>query len=237
VGLRQAGQHFRQGQRGALACVEKRGLAPRRQRVDALFQWETASGLIIIEDDYDGEFRYDRQPLGAVQALAPEHIVYAGTASKSLVPGLRLAWLVLPARLVDEVVAYKAAMGALSSSIEQLTLAEFIISGALDRQVRHMRLVYRRRRDYLVATLGREAPHIRITGIAAGLHALVTRPDHQDEEETVKRALEHGLVVEGLGTYSRGNQRHAPALVIGYARPPDHAFTSAIARLCAVLRR
>jgi GntR family transcriptional regulator/MocR family aminotransferase len=209
-------------------------LGPARRRKAA--HWATETGSLIIEDDYDGEFRYDRQPLDAVQALAPEHIVYAGTASKSLVPGLRLAWLVLPARLVDEVVGLKAETGALSSSIEQLTLAQFIISGALDRHVRHMRFAYRRRRDHLVATLGRESPHVRVTGIAAGLHALVTLPDRQDEAETVKRALDHGLMVEGLAVYSRGQQQHPPALVIGYARPPEHAFNSAIARLCAALR-
>ena len=80
----------------------------------------------MIEDDYDGEFRYDRQPVGAMQALAPEHVVYAGTASKSLAPGLRLGWLVLPAHLVDDVVAAKALADRHTSALDQLTLAEFI---------------------------------------------------------------------------------------------------------------
>src|SRR5262249_60872458 len=105
-----------------------------------------SAGAVIVEDDYDGELRYDRPAVGALQALAPEQVVYAGTASKSLAPGLRLGWLVLPADLVDEVVAVKSAAGRLSSSLDQLTLAEFLASGAYDRQGRRVRLAYRRPR-------------------------------------------------------------------------------------------
>ena len=96
-------------------------LAPRRRR--DFIEWATASGGLVIEDDYDGEFRYDRQPVGAMQALAPDHVVYAGTASKSLAPGLRLGWLAVPAPLLDEVVAAKEAAGAHASGLDQLTLA------------------------------------------------------------------------------------------------------------------
>jgi len=120
-------------------------LAPARRRQAA--DWASSAGAVIVEDDYDGELRYDRPAVGALQALAPEHVVYAGTASKSLAPGLRLGWLVLPAHLVDDVVAVKSAAGRLSSSLDQLTLAEFLTSGAYDRQVRRVRLAYRRRRS------------------------------------------------------------------------------------------
>ncbi len=205
--------------------------ARRRQAAD----WAAATGGLIIEDDYDGELRYDRQAVGALQALAPERVVYAGTASKSLAPGLRLGWLVLPAHLVDQVAEAKGAMGRLSSSLDQLTLAEFIDSGAYDRQIRRARLAYRRRRDRLVAALRREAPQVRVTGIAAGLHAVLRLPPGQREEDLVARAARHGLAVEGLGTYSMGDHREGPALVVGYATPPPHAYTTAVARLCAVL--
>jgi len=210
------------------------GVTLRPQRRRAVVAWANESAGLLIEDDYDGEFRYDRQPVGAMQALAPEHVVYAGTASKSLMPGLRLGWLVLPAHLLDEVVAAKESGGGLTSSLDQLTLAEFISSGAYDRQIRHARLAYRRRRDRLASALRRQAPHVRVTGIAAGLHAVVELSGTGTEDEVVARASRRGLAVEGLGSYG-ATGRHRPALVVGYGRPPEHAFTTALARLCATL--
>src|ERR1700761_7181098 len=103
-----------------------------------------------------------------LQALAPEHVVYVGTTSKTLAPGLRLGWLLLPARLADAVTDAKAQAKGHTSSLEQLTLAEFITSGAYDRHVRRTRLSYRHRRDRLIAALARHAPDVRLTGIAAG---------------------------------------------------------------------
>jgi GntR family transcriptional regulator/MocR family aminotransferase len=189
------------------------------------------SGALVIEDDYDGEFRYDRSAVGAMQALASEQVVYAGTASKSLVPGIRLAWLVLPAGLVDDVVEAKRASGRLPSALDALTLAEFIASGGYDRQVRRARLDYRRRRDQLVEVIGRAAPDVRITGIAAGLHALLELPPGTDEDAVVRRAGERGLAVEGLRTYTAPGHRRGPALVVGYATPPPHLFPAALTEL------
>jgi GntR family transcriptional regulator/MocR family aminotransferase len=209
-------------------------LSPRR-RSDAA-RWAARTGGLIIEDDYDGEFRYDRQPVGALQALAPEHVVYAGTASKTLAPGLRLGWLVLPSRLIDAVAGAKARADVQASSLEQLTLAEFITSGAYDRHVRRARLNYRRRRDRLIAALARHAPDVRLTGIAAGLHAVVELPRGASENHVVARAAARGVAVEGLGDYALGRHARGPALVIGYATPPDHAYTTALARLTAALR-
>jgi GntR family transcriptional regulator / MocR family aminotransferase len=206
-----------------------------RRRVIAV-EWALASGGLIIEDDYDGEFRYDRHPLGSLQALAPQRVVYAGTASKTLAPGIRLGWLVLPTDLIERVVAAKALADRNSSAIDQLALAQFIGSGAYDRHIRRSRVIYRRRRDRLVAALRRHAPRVRISGIAAGLHALVELPGGVREEEVVAHAAERGLYLQGLGDYARGAHTHAPALVVGYAKPPEHAFTAAVARLAAVLR-
>ena len=208
-------------------------LRPPQRR--AVAEWAIDTAGVVIEDDYDGEFRYDRQPVGAMQALAPEHVVYAGTASKSLAPGLRLGWLVLPAHLVDAVVAAKESAGELNSALDQLTLAEFITSGAYDRQIRHSRLAYRRRRDQLATVLRRQAPQVRVTGIAAGLHALIELTESDREDDIVARAAEHGLAVDGLERYGAPGAHHGPALVVGYGRPPEHAFTTALARLCAVL--
>jgi GntR family transcriptional regulator/MocR family aminotransferase len=207
-------------------------LAPRRRR--DFIEWATAGGL-VIEDDYDGEFRYDRQPVGAMQALAPGHVVYAGTASKSLAPGLRLGWLAVPAPLLDEVVAAKEAAGAHASGLDQLTMAGLLASGGYDRQIRHARLAYRRRRDRLAAAVLRHAPGVEVTGIAAGLHAVLRLPAGQSEAGVVADAAGRGLAIEGLAGYRTGGTSHGPALVVGYGRPPEHAFTTALARLGAVL--
>jgi GntR family transcriptional regulator / MocR family aminotransferase len=203
-------------------------LHPGRRRQAA--RW----GGVVIEDDYDGEFRYDRQPVGALQALAPDRVVYAGTASKSLAPSLRLGWLVVPPRLLDAVTAQLAAG---PSALDQLTLAEFIASGGYDRQVRRARLAYRRRRDRLVAALGRQGRHV--TGIAAGLHAVLELPGTDSERLVIDRAAGHGLALGGLESYRAkgadpaGDDR--AGLVIGYGRPPEHAYTTALARLCAIV--
>ncbi len=209
-------------------------LSPRR-RADAA-RWAIDSAGLIIEDDYDGEFRYDRQPVGALQAMASEHVIYAGTASKTLAPGLRLGWLVLPSRLVGAVADAKARTDAQTSGFEQLTLAEFITSGAYDRHVRRARLAYRRRRDRLIAALARHAPGVRVTGIAAGLHAVAELPPGQPEDQVVARAAARGVAIQGLGEYALRGHTRGPALVIGYATPPDHAYTTALARLTAAIQ-
>lgn len=209
-------------------------LSPERRRQVA--DWAVQTGGLVIEDDYDGEFRFDRQAVGALQPLAPEHVVYAGTASKSLAPGLRLAWLALPSGMLDAVVAAKNAAGRLSSSLDQLALAELIRSGGYDRQVRRARLSYRRRRDLLLGALARSVPEVRVTGIAAGLHAVVRLPDGVTEDDVVAKAAGRGLAVLGLADERAGTQDIGPALVVGYATPPAHLFSAAVARLCAALR-
>ena len=207
-------------------------LAPPR-RAQAV-QWASRAGGLVIEDDYDGEFRYDRQPIGAMQALAPDHVIYAGTASKSLAPGIRLGWLVLPRSLTEPVAETQALAVRNLSAIDQLTLAELIGSGAYDRHIRRSRLSYRRRRDRLLTTVGQRVPHAHITGIAAGLHALLTLPDRYEEADIIARADSHGLALQGLSSFAAVKPAPA-ALVIGYGTPPDHAYTAALARLTAVL--
>jgi GntR family transcriptional regulator/MocR family aminotransferase len=207
-------------------------LAPQRRL--AAVEWARRSGNFIIEDDYDGEFRYDRQPIGAVQALAPEHVVYAGTASKSLAPGLRLGWLVVPPSLAEAAVEAKRLTDG-PSTLDQLTMAEFIGAGTYDRHIRRARLVYRRRRDHLVGALERCLADPRIGAAAAGMHLVVELPPGLSEKDAVARGLEWGLALEGLGDYRLGEQRRPPALVVGYGTPPEHAFRAAVVRLCAVV--
>jgi GntR family transcriptional regulator / MocR family aminotransferase len=215
-------------------------LAPERRRLAV--DWAVAGNRLIIEDDYDGEFRYDRQAVGALQSLAPDHVVYAGTASKSLVPGLRLGWLAVPERLVGELTEIKRATSRLSSSLDQLALAEFISSGGYDRQVRRARQVYRQRRDRLVGELRRQVPGVTVTGIAAGLQVLIRLPAGVAEDDVITVAAGRGLALEGLASCraeepaGAGGPEPGPALIVGYATPPGHAFSTCVARLCAALR-
>jgi GntR family transcriptional regulator/MocR family aminotransferase len=204
-------------------------LSPNRRR--AAMAWAQKERAVIVEDDYDGEFRYDREPLGALQGLDAERVAYVGTASKTLAPALRLAWLALPAELVQPVAEAKLLADRHTAVIEQLTLAEFIRSGAYDRHVRRRRLAYRQRRDHLVEALGTR----RVEGISAGLHALVELPAGMTEPEAVAAAGARGLALEGLDVYRTGPATRAPAVVVGYANPPDHAYRAAVALLREVV--
>ncbi|MEU1119468.1 MULTISPECIES: PLP-dependent aminotransferase family protein [unclassified Streptomyces] len=215
------------------------GVPLHPDRRAAVVNWARREGGVILEDDYDGEFRYDRQPVGALQGLDPERVVYCGTASKSLAPGLRLGWMVLPSGLWDEVLAEKEAGGASCGAVEQLALAEFLTSGAYDRHVRAARLRYRRRRDQLVAALAARAPEVRATGIAAGLHAVLELPPGTEQSVVQAAGWQH-LSVHGLASY-RHPQSPLPepedraALVVGYGTPAEHAWAGALEALCRVL--
>jgi GntR family transcriptional regulator/MocR family aminotransferase len=214
---------------GVELCPDRRATA---------IDWARSTCGVILEDDYDGEFRYDRHAVGALQSLDPDRVVYFGSASKSLAPGLRLAWMVLPQDLVPDVVAAKGHVDW-SSSVDQLTLAEFITSGAYDRHLRSMRLRYRRRRDELVTTLAQRAPGIRVTGLAAGLQVVLELPSGA-ERTVVEAAAGEGLEIKGISEfrYDGGANWQLPerdALVVGYAAPSDSAWAGALDTLCRVL--
>jgi len=215
------------------------GVALHPDRRAAAIDWARTSGGVLLEDDYDGEFRYDRQPVGALQGLDPQRVVYVGSASKSLAPGLRLAWMLVPEQFVTEIVAAKGNIDS-SSTLEQLTLAEFITSGGYDRHVRLMRLRYRHRRDQLVAAVAKRSRRVRITGMAAGLQAVLDLP-MGTENSVVQTAASKGLVIHGLSQYRcpqagpGWNYPQRDALVMGYAGPSDSAWPSTLATLCAAL--
>ncbi|MDK1476201.1 PLP-dependent aminotransferase family protein [Streptomyces sp. 549] len=209
-------------------------LSPARRA--AVVAWAGARGTVVLEDDYDGEFRYDRDPVGALQGLDPERVLHFGSVSKSLSPALRLGWMVLPGRLVGPVTAAKGEWEAWTSVPDQLTFADLVSSGRYDRHVRRMRQRYRRRRDRLVAALAEHAPHVTVSGIAAGLHAVLRLPPGT-EQTALAEAARTGLGVCGLGSF-RHPESTMPTqdgLVVGYATPPEHAYGSALSALCRVL--
>lgn len=212
------------------------GVSLAAGRRTALAAWAARTDAVVLEDDYDGELRFDRRPLRALQSLDPERIVYCGSASKSLAPGMRVAWCVLPAPLIEPVLDAQASIGGQSvSRLDQLVLAELLTTGRYDAQVRRIRADYRRRRDALVDALRDGVPAVRVEGLSAGLKALLRLPAGADEAAVVAGLAERGVAVAGLDAFrawddSTGAQRPA-ALVVNYARPYAHEFSSALTML------
>jgi GntR family transcriptional regulator/MocR family aminotransferase len=206
-------------------------LSPERRT--ALVDWAMRTGGWIIEDDYDSEFRYDRQPLGTLQGLAPGRVILVGSASKTQAPGLRLAWMAVPPPLVDEVAAAKRAADRGGTAIDQFAFALLIESGRHDRHVRAMRAVYRARRGVLLAALDRAAPHLRLTGLAAGFHGVLALPTGRTEAHVVAAAAQRSLHVVGLGASTLARRDLAPSLVIGFGNIDDEALGDAVTSLVA----
>ncbi|GAA0356398.1 PLP-dependent aminotransferase family protein [Actinoallomurus spadix] len=200
-------------------------LSPRRRT--ALVEWARAADAVIIEDDYDGEFRYDRDPVGCLQGLAPERVVLAGSVSKVLSPALRLGWAVAPPWLAARLRAARAVYDLGSPALDQHVLARMIATGAYDRYLRGMRRRYRDRRDAFAAALARRLPQVRVHGVSAGLHAYVELPAGTDEAGVVTRAAALGVAVHGVAPM-RLRHPGPPAIVVGYARLPEHRLTEAV---------
>jgi GntR family transcriptional regulator/MocR family aminotransferase len=213
------------------------GMPLHPSRRTAVVEWAQRTGGYVFDDDYDGEFRYDRQPIGALQALSPDRVVYLGSASKSLTPVLRLGWMVVPDDLVDALINAAGGAQFYVDGLTQLAMADFIISGQYDRHIRRMRARYRRRRDALVEALA--GFDVGIRGLAAGINMLLTLPDGL-EHQVLRRAGEAGVGLQGLSI-----MRHPLAgpevsssdgVIIGFGTPAEHAFAGAVDALCGVLR-
>jgi GntR family transcriptional regulator/MocR family aminotransferase len=201
-----------------------------------LVELARATATLVVEDDYDGEFRFDRQPVGALQAMAPDLVAYAGTASKTLAPGLRLAWLVLPERLLAPVRHAKYFADRHQSVLEQLTFAELLTAGHYDQHVRRCRTRYRRRRDKVVGVLTELGGTLAPAGIAAGLHAVVLVGDAAAEHDVMERAARASVRLDGLARCWLTDGPHPGGIVVGYAAAPEHAFGPALRALAEVLR-
>ncbi|SIM57686.1 PLP-dependent aminotransferase family protein [Micromonospora cremea] len=202
--------------------------------------WARKHDAFLIEDDYDGEFRYDQRPVGAMQALAPERIVYAGSTSKSLAPGVRLGWFVVPEPLRRDLAAAILEAGAAVSAIDQLAMADLLTHGEYDRHIRRMRLTYRRRRAELADRLA-EVTTIPLEGIAAGMHALLPLASAAQERRLVQAGRRQGLHLIGLHSngywHDPADERQAAALVLGYAAPPSHAWKAALTGLAELVHQ
>ena len=199
-------------------------LAPERRR--ALLAW----GGVVIEDDYDSEYRYDRAPVGTLQRLAPDRVVYLGTASKTLAPALRLGWLVAPPDIARAVAQERWAVDSGGPSIAARAYARLLATGEVDRHLRRTRREYRERRDRLVAALAR-LDGCEVAGVAAGLHLLLRLPPGTDEAAVVTRLAERRIRIRGLAGYRLAPREDEPALVLGYGRLPLAAIDAAVEHL------
>ena len=209
-------------------------LAPERRR--ELLDWAAAVDALIIEDDYDAEYRYDRAPVPALKASFPSHVAYAGSTSKTLAPGLRLGWLIPPARLHTDLVDAKHAADLGSPALPQLVLARLIASGELGQHIRQVRKRQRTRRDALLGALREQLPGACVQGVAAGLHLLITFGDLAgdiQDTDLAERLLHAGVLVHPLSWHRQ--RPGAPGLVLGYAaHPPDQLREAARRIACAV---
>jgi GntR family transcriptional regulator/MocR family aminotransferase len=204
-------------------------------RRGALLDWLRRRNAIAIEDDYDAEFRYDRAPVGALQGMDPEHIVYAGTASKTLAPAMRLGWLVLPPRLLSAVQHQQRLTDFGVSRIEQHAFADFLSRGELDRHLRRMRARYRARRDALVEALTEAIPEVQVHGIRAGLHVTVQLRAGDRARVIRDEAARRGVALTALSDYYLERTDDSSMLLLGYGRISDAAIRVGVRELAAAV--
>ena len=202
----------------------------------AVLAWAEQTSALVIEDDYDAEYRYDRAPVGAIQGLDPDRVAYAGTASKTLAPGFRLGWIVLPRDLVQPFSEAKLLADRGSPILDQLTFADFLSRGEFDRHLRRMRPVYRALRDALLTELARHLPELQPAGIAAGLHLVAWLPEDLDETAVIEAARREGVELAGVSHYrlvpgGRGG------LIFGYSSLTERAIADGVARLAQAITR
>ena len=200
----------------------------------AVLAWAQRTEALVLEDDYDAEYRYDRAPVGAMHGLDPNRVAYAGTASKTLAPGFRLGWLILPPGLVEPFAEAKLLADRGSPILDQLTFADFLSRGEFDRHLRRMRPIYRSRRDALLAALAQHLPELEPAGIAAGLHLVAWLPQDLNEATVIAAAAREGVAVAAVSPY-----RLSPAprggLIFGYSNLTEHAITDGITRLARAI--
>jgi GntR family transcriptional regulator / MocR family aminotransferase len=207
-------------------------MAPARRA--ALIEWAARTQGLIIEDDYDAEFRYDRTPVGAVQGLDPRRVAHVGTTSKAFAPGLRLGWISAPADLAGDLQARKSAADSGSPAIDQLALASMLTTGEYERHIVRARHAYRRRRDLLLHALTSRFPRLTVSGAAAGMQLLLPLSSQADDITLAEAAAARGIGVTALSPLhlARSPER---GLLLGFGRLPDHKIPLAVDALWSVL--
>ncbi|WP_306317865.1 MULTISPECIES: PLP-dependent aminotransferase family protein [unclassified Streptomyces] len=211
------------------------GVTLSAARKAQLLRWAQEVDAWIIEDDYDGEFWFDRRARPpALQESDPERVVYAGTTSKVLVPGLRLGWLAIPPKIFPLMERVRSRQDQGSDTLTQLAFADLMRGGLLDRHLRRVRSRYRSRSEALAAAVGRHLPQARMNGSAAGLHSYALLPPGTDEAALVRGALRRSVLVRGSQQFRFGSASAGrPALLLGYGSLPLSGITEAVAAIGA----
>jgi GntR family transcriptional regulator/MocR family aminotransferase len=204
----------------------------------ALIEAARGAGALIIEDDYDSEFRHDGAPLSAMQGLAPDApVAYLGTFSKTMFPSLRLGFVVVPAVLAEPFAQMRAQSFARGRVAEQLALAEFLRSGQFALHLRRMRRLYRQRRDALVAALQKHMGSVAtVHGASAGMHLSLRFNDARIDDVAVsQQAQEHGIAVNALSRHDTQGESGWKGLMLGYAQVPAEQMEGLVEQLAAVV--
>jgi GntR family transcriptional regulator/MocR family aminotransferase len=212
------------------------GVALAPERRTGLIEWARKADALILEDDYDAEFRYDRAPIGALQGLAPDRVVYMGSTGKTLAPGLRLGWAVLPLEMVDDVSQELLHSMLQVSGFDQLAFTSFVQRGDFDRHLRRMRQLYRARRDLAVSLLSALLPNHRVRGIAAGLHVVLEMPSHAAATAVRAEAEAAGMILESLDQHAFADYTGPAGLLVGYGGLPEPSLEQAIRALVRIIQ-
>lgn len=211
------------------------GVVLTPQRRGELLQWARA-GNLVIEDDYDAEYRYERRPVGALQGLAPDRVIYLGSVSKTLAPGLRIGWMVLPEDLVGAVTREKGLAGVGNSATDQAAFAHLLTSGEYDRHLRQMRRRYLSRRNTLLDSLSRYFPEVSVLGAPAGVQLMAQFPDSTDIDALVTAADKLGVRVESVAPFYADRSAAPPGLLLGYANVTESQIAAGIETLARAVR-
>jgi len=212
------------------------GVALSPDRRGELVRWARRTGGLIVEDDYDAEFRYDRAPIGALQGLSPDHVAYVGSTGKTLAPAIRVGWVVLPPAIVDAAVVEIRETLVHVSGIDQLAFTDFLARGEFDRHLRRMRALYRSRRDALVDALATHLPDLQVSGAAAGLHVVLELPSFEIEAAVQKLARSRGVFVDAISQHTLPGYDGPAGLLIGYGAVAEPALPLAVEQIAGAVR-
>ncbi|HYD97206.1 MAG TPA: PLP-dependent aminotransferase family protein [Noviherbaspirillum sp.] len=215
------------------------GVTMSLQRRLELLAWAQAARAWIVEDDYDSEYRYTGPPLASLQSLDQAGcVIYVGTLSKVLFPGLRLGYLVLPAGLVDAFVQARAILDRQAAIVPQIVLADFIVEGHFSRHIKRTREVYAERRAVLLEEIGRQlGEHLRCGPADAGLQLSATFRTKRSDQAVARMAAEHGIELRPLSQFYLRERDAQSGLVLGFASIPAEEIRRGAAVLRAVLEK